>query len=99
MSGAEEILAALAIIAAAADTVTKVVDALQTTKNFIDSFSGKNDYSLELENFIDQAKNSILAEIQAVELQEYMNTINGAALWYYRCQKNIQRCPFLTPTI
>ncbi|EKJ71668.1 hypothetical protein FPSE_08114 [Fusarium pseudograminearum CS3096] len=89
MSGAE-ILAALAIIEAAADTVTKVVDALQTGKDFIDSFSDKKDYSRELENYIDQAKKSIQAEIQAVELQGYMNVINGAALWYYGCQKTIK---------
>ena len=91
MSGAE-ILAVLVIISDTADTVTKVVTALQTTKDFVDSFSGKKDYSLDLANYIDQAKNSILAEIQAVELQSYMNTISGASLWYYKCQRTIQAC-------
>jgi hypothetical protein len=94
MSGAE-VLGVLVIVAAAADTVTKVINALQTGKEFIDSFGGKKDYSLELGDYIDQAKKSILAEIQAVELQGYMETINGAGLWYYKCQKTIQACVFL----
>ena len=67
MSGGE-ILAALAIISAAADTVTKVIDAFQTGKDFIDSFRGKEDYSHELANYIEQAKKSIQADIQAVPL-------------------------------
>ncbi|MBE3044635.1 hypothetical protein IMZ48_19155 [Candidatus Bathyarchaeota archaeon] len=50
-------------------------------------------------NYIDQAKKSIQADIQAVELQGYMNTINGAALWYYKCQKTIQACAFIVPFI
>ncbi|KAI6762508.1 hypothetical protein HG530_008488 [Fusarium avenaceum] len=90
MSGVEEIFVALTIITAAAETVAKVVDALQKGKDFIDSFSGKKDYSVELAIYINQAKESIKAEIQASELQGYMNIINGAALWYYKCQKTIQ---------
>lgn len=89
MSGAD-ILAALAIIAAAADTATKVFDAIHAGKDLFDSFSNKKDYSDDLRNYTDQIKQVI----QDNELQSYVNKINGAGLWYYRCQTTIQACQF-----
>ncbi|KAJ6126162.1 hypothetical protein N7471_010655 [Penicillium samsonianum] len=89
MSGAE-ILAAIVIVGEAADTVSKVVNAMQTTKDFVESFQGKKNHSQDVQNYVDGAKESIIAEINAVEFQGYMNLVNRAASWWYECQSNIQ---------
>jgi hypothetical protein len=97
MSGAE-ILAAIAVAAAAADTVSKVVNAMQTTKDFVESFQGKKNHSQDVQNYVDAAKESIIAELNAGEFQGYMNTVNRAALWWYDCQSNIQLCKVTFPS-
>jgi hypothetical protein len=87
---ADEIILVLAIIGEAADTTTKVVTALQTTKDFIESFKGKKNYGAAILAYLEKATQLIIAEIQDEELHRHIDTINGSSSWWFKALLEIQ---------
>jgi len=90
MSGAE-IGAALLLIKAAAEAAYYTMGALKFAQDLAGGFK-HDDGTKFLATLIEQAKNSIIAEIQKAKLEEGMSTIDGAGWWWFRCQVTIQKC-------